>query len=38
MVSKGGFNGRLPAVLNLVTLAAIAAWTIWGLMQTMKHR
>ena len=26
-----------PVVLNLVTLATIAVWTIWGFLQTMKH-
>ena len=25
-------------VLNFVTLAAIAVWTIWGFLQTMNHR
>ncbi len=27
-----------PLVLNFVTPAAIAVWTIWGFLQTMNHR
>ncbi len=28
----------LPLILDMMALSAIAAWAIWGLFQTARHR